>query len=169
MSANAVADYLLLKVDADAGDTISNLKLQKVMYYCQGWHLASFGMPVFTEALEAWEHGPVVRPVYFRFRHFGAMSITSDLVRTNPADDLSDESRSLIDDVWEMYGREFAWTLRDRTHEEPAWKRAWAVGENTVLDLMVMRDFFLGEQRRLAKFGPLADSSLAWAQSVAAQ
>ena len=124
MSAHAVADYLLGKIDTDAGDTISNLKLQKLMYYCQGWHMAVYGMPLFNEPIEAWKDGPVVPPVYFRFQHFGALSILPDMVRTDPAVDLSEQSRALIDQVWEQYGREFAWSLRNRTHREPAWLQA---------------------------------------------
>jgi uncharacterized phage-associated protein len=45
----------------DIGDVISNLKLQKLLYYAQGFYLAIYGKALFEEDIVAWEHGPVVR------------------------------------------------------------------------------------------------------------
>ena len=53
------ADYFLSKIDEDAGDVITNLKLQKLVYYAQGFSLALCGRPLFAERIEAWQHGPV--------------------------------------------------------------------------------------------------------------
>ena len=55
-----VAAYILAKQDDDSGDLISNLKLQKLAYYAQGFCLAMHGRPLFPEAIKAWKHGPVV-------------------------------------------------------------------------------------------------------------
>src|SRR5450631_518283 len=59
LTARAVADYFLSLVDEEAGDSLSNLKLQKLVYYAQGFSLALTGKRLFDEAIEAWEHGPV--------------------------------------------------------------------------------------------------------------
>lgn len=48
------ADYFLSKIDEDAGDVITNLKLQKLVYYAQGFSLALCGRPLFAERIEAW-------------------------------------------------------------------------------------------------------------------
>ncbi len=47
------------------GELISNLKLQKLLYYAQGFHLALYDKLLFSEDIEAWQHGPVVRDVCF--------------------------------------------------------------------------------------------------------
>ena len=59
-----IANKIISKTDLEHGDTISNLKLQKMMYYQQGFHLAYFGTPLFDEDIVAWQYGPVVPSVY---------------------------------------------------------------------------------------------------------
>ncbi len=59
--AKEVADYSLGSVEPDSGDNLSNLKLQKLVAYAQGFHLAmKDGEPLFDEPIEAWAHGPVI-------------------------------------------------------------------------------------------------------------
>ena len=48
-----IANKIVSKTDLEHGDTISNLKLQKMMYYQQGFHLAYFGTPLFDEDIVA--------------------------------------------------------------------------------------------------------------------
>ena len=54
----------------------SKYKLQKLLYYTQGFHLAIYGVPLFEEKLIAWEHGPVVKEVYDKFKEFGSNAIS---------------------------------------------------------------------------------------------
>jgi uncharacterized phage-associated protein len=54
-----VAKYFLAQSSVDAGDLISNLKLQKLVYYAQGFTVALTGKPMFVERLEAWLHDPI--------------------------------------------------------------------------------------------------------------
>ena len=63
LSCHDVAKYFLALTDEDAGDLISNLKLQKLVYYAQGFHLALFDTPMFGEPIEAWTHVPLSRKV----------------------------------------------------------------------------------------------------------
>ncbi len=60
LSCDDAAKYFLAQTSEDAGDLISNLKLQKLLYYAQGFHLALYDEPLFPEAIEAWTHGPVL-------------------------------------------------------------------------------------------------------------
>ena len=62
-SAQQIADYLIA-FSHSVGDPISNLKLQKLLYYAQAWYLALHNEPLFPESIEAWVHGPAVPPVY---------------------------------------------------------------------------------------------------------
>ena len=52
-----VAEYFLSKSEVDAGDVITNLKLQKLVYYAQGFSLAINNRPLFNEQIRAWQHG----------------------------------------------------------------------------------------------------------------
>ncbi len=70
-----VARYFLLKADPDEGELISNLRLQKLLYYAQGFHLALYDELLFAEAVVAWMHGPVVPEVYHEFKRYGAERI----------------------------------------------------------------------------------------------
>lgn len=51
----------------EEGSFISNLKLQKLVYYAQAWHLAIHGTPLFEEDFEAWVHGPVIPSLYQKY------------------------------------------------------------------------------------------------------
>ena len=66
-SAQTVANHFVELLHDQGG--ISNLKLQKLLYYAQAWHLALYGEPLFRDRIEAWVHGPVVPPVFGAFKH----------------------------------------------------------------------------------------------------
>lgn len=115
-----VADYFLANVKEDSGDSISNLKLQKLVYYAQGLHLAMRDAPLFGEPIEAWDHGPVVPGLYHAFKHRGYRAIEPP--EQFVADDYAPEAREILDAVLEVYGQFAAWKLRDLTHDEPPWR-----------------------------------------------
>lgn len=123
-----VADYFLSKVDDETDELISNMKLQKLVYYAQGCHLALFDEPLFSEPIKAWAHGPVIPSLYRKYKDFGAQGIQL------PAEgiDLSKYEKrvcDLLDDIYEVYGQYSAWKLRNLTHEEPPWKDTPQDGE----------------------------------------
>jgi uncharacterized phage-associated protein len=62
-SAADVARFFLSSAEPDDND-ISNLKLQKLCYYAQGILTAMGGVPLFSESIYAWDHGPVVEQLY---------------------------------------------------------------------------------------------------------
>ena len=120
LNCHDVARYFLALNDDGAGDLISNLKLQKLMYYAQGFCLALYDRPLFSERIEAWQHGPVVPELYRAYKECGAGPI--------PAPDnldfsiYSQDERDLLTEVYEVYGQFSAWKLRNMTHEEAPWK-----------------------------------------------
>ncbi|MDK2014598.1 MULTISPECIES: Panacea domain-containing protein [unclassified Deinococcus] len=119
MSAQAVADYFITKPDVEAGDNITHLKIQKLLYYSQGWHLALFNEALFDERIEAWAHGPVVPVVYERLKEFGANPIPLDAV--SEEESLTLEQKDLLDEIWEVYGGYTAKALEELTHAESPW------------------------------------------------
>ena len=74
-----IANQLLVKAyRASDGELMTNLKLQKMLYYQQGFHLAYFGTPLFDDEIEAWMYGPVVPSVYNHYKGNGRNGIISD-------------------------------------------------------------------------------------------
>jgi len=141
LSVEDIANYFLAKNDPEAGDMISNLKLQKLCYYAQGFHLAMFNEPLFTEEIEAWQHGPVIPSLYRKYRDYGADSI--------PAPDKLDLSiydkkvQDLLDEVYRVFGQFSAWKLRNLTHEEAPWKEAFEKGAGVeVITHASMKEYF---------------------------
>jgi len=119
-----VANYFLKRQDPDAGDLMSNLKLQKLVYYAQGFHLAMLDAPLFEDPIEAWEHGPVCVRLYQEYKQYGsnAIPIPDDVDAWNI---FTDTTREVLNDVYEAYGQFSAWKLRNLTHEDAPWLNAY--------------------------------------------
>ncbi|MFZ2163403.1 MAG: type II toxin-antitoxin system antitoxin SocA domain-containing protein [Sideroxyarcus sp.] len=119
LTCHDVADYFLALQDEDSGDTISNLKLQKLVYYAQGVYLALYDKPLFAERMEAWTHGPVVPDLYHRFKEYGSEAIPAD--QHFNLEKFDSDSREILDEVNRVFGQYSGWKLRNMTHEEPPW------------------------------------------------
>jgi uncharacterized phage-associated protein len=140
MKAQDIANYFLTLVDEEAGDSLSNLKLQKLVYYAQGCHLALFGKPLIEESIEAWEHGPVIPALYRRFRQHGAEPIPAP--KNIDRAKYTKRVRELLDEVFKVYGQFSASKLRNMTHAEPPWKEAYDVSPSTVISHESMKTYF---------------------------
>ena len=140
MAYNAIdiAKKIVCKTDVEHGDTLSNLKLQKLLYYMQGFHLAFFDEPFFNESIEAWTYGPVVPVVFQEFKRYKKRSINPD----NYHDDLvlTDDEQQMFDMVYSEYNRYSAVALMNMTHTEGPWKNH---GIGDVITNEELRAFFL--------------------------
>lgn len=135
-----IADKIILRTDTERGDIISNLKLQKLLYYMQGYHLAFFGNKFFDADLVAWTYGPVVPDVYHRFKENGAFGIVLDSTQHEHIN-LSDEEEDMFSQVLAEYGKFSAIRLMEMTHQETPWKEATDT-EEKIIDTETMRSFF---------------------------
>jgi uncharacterized phage-associated protein len=124
ITCHVVADYFLLKVDPTAGDTISNLKLQKLCYYAQAWSLALHKKPLFGERIEAWTHGPAIPDLFERMKGSGWQAVDPTQLVSDPLAQLPDETKSLLDEVWRKYGWLTGRQLEQLTRGEAPWKDA---------------------------------------------
>lgn len=70
-----VAQYFISQSKISSPYAVTNLKLQKLLYYAQGFHLAVYGEPLFEEEIQAWAHGPVIPSVYNRLKRYGYFSL----------------------------------------------------------------------------------------------
>lgn len=76
-----IANKLLHRAWMDeSSELLSNMKLQKLLYYQQGFHLAYFGTPLFNEDIVAWQYGPVVPEVYEAYKSFGRAGIKPQVI-----------------------------------------------------------------------------------------
>jgi uncharacterized phage-associated protein len=119
LTANDVASYLLMTAN-DLEVPLSNLKLQKMLYYAQGWHLAVNGSALFPDSIEAWIHGPVVPSVYQVYKNHGFGPLTAD---TKPPH-LAKETKEFLGTLFRYYIKFSPHELELATHREEPWKAA---------------------------------------------
>lgn len=123
--AENAARYLVELANNEAEpDPLTPMRLHKLLYYAQGWTLATRGRPLFAGRLEAFVHGPVVRELFARLPS-GPALLTPELVPGDSAQ-LTDEERALLACIWERYRQYSASALRQMTHQEPPWINARA-------------------------------------------
>ncbi len=125
---------------------IDAMKLQKLAYYCQAWHLAITAEPLFSNDVEAWKDGPVVRELFNR--HKGARSVSSWPYGDRHS--LPYEKQQLIELVCAEYDPLKGDELSDRTHDEPPWTITRGdlppnMGSNRVIDRSLMAEYFRGQ------------------------
>jgi uncharacterized phage-associated protein len=140
-TANRVADAIISLSNENSLE-ITNLKLQKILYYAQAWHLVLRNGPLFGEDIEAWVHGPVVPCVFRRFKNLRWDPI--------PSPGSSSESKTVsahLTEVWRVYGKYDATELERRTHSETPWKEARRglppdVASHNVISHASMRKFY---------------------------
>lgn len=150
MDAAVVANFFILKASADE-DVLTQLKLQKLLYYAQAWHMVFLGRPIIDEQFQAWAHGPVLRSIWGRFPH--GLNPTMTQVQCNGT--LPNDSIEVLNSVWSAYGFLNAKALEELTHQEDPWIEARAGCEpeersENIINLETMRRFYTNYQRRLA-------------------
>lgn len=110
-----VAQYIL-----SAQGEMTAMKLQKLVYYSQAWHIAWTDDVLFANRIEAWKDGPVC-PDLFRLH---ARSFRISRLRRGDADKLTGAERDTVDRVLAYYGRRSPQWLSDLTHMEDPWRDA---------------------------------------------
>jgi uncharacterized phage-associated protein len=138
MNVQNVAEYFLARANENEDSDISNLKLQKLIYYAQAFHLAIFDKPLFNAEFEAWTHGPVCPELYHQYKSFKSAPIPFDS-EINIAL-FSSEQIELLEEINDVFGQFSAWKLRDMTHAETPWKEKEAVAG--VIEKSSMMDFY---------------------------
>ncbi len=135
-----IANKIIASADADQGSVISNLQMQKLLYYVQGYNLAFYDKPLFEDEIVAWQYGPVVVRAYDSFKGFGKSSIS--LLENQPIADLSEEEEGVFNEVLDVYGQFNAIKLMNMTHEERPWRTVFYKNPQGVISKDLLRDFF---------------------------
>lgn len=132
-----IANYVISK-SKSYGDKITNLKLQKLLYFLQAAFLVEKSKPLIKQPFERWSYGPVIADAYFFFNQFGYRQIEEPVARVDikridgkmniektefDENSIDKADRKLID---EYYGQLYvfrAGQLVDLTHRQEAWKK----------------------------------------------
>lgn len=134
----------------EIGRPVSNLKLQKLLYFVQVEFIRQLGEPCYDEPIVHWRHGPVVESVYQKYKAYGAENITDmelqyldicfDIEKMSfvterklyNEDDFAYGHQFLIKGVVEYYKDVSPWEMVELTHRENPWLQTDRNDEITV-------------------------------------
>lgn len=140
-----IAKWILTRnkceVELESGDCISNLKLQKLLYYSQGCYLALKDRPLFDEEIEAWTYGPVVPEIYQTYKKFGNLGIDTTQMSFNP-EIINSDDITILEEVYDEFGQFSASKLVKMTHEETPWKSTYSPYSNNTISKDVIKKYF---------------------------
>lgn len=125
-----IADTLI----RDYGDELmlSNLKLNKLIYYAQAVMLRHTGHVLFTDNIEAWKYGPVEKSVYNAFSRYGSSRINEPTGQTTPR--LDEDQHITIETIAKDYGKLTAFDLMMFSHRPgSAWRDAYQPDKNVII------------------------------------
>ena len=135
----SVARYII-SYCREQGYVMSNLKLQKVLYFVQAAFLSTRHYPCFQDDFEAWDFGPVVPVVYHEYKIFGSSNIIVD--RHVSEDIFCIEDREIINDMVDICAEYSASDLVSITHSQSPWKDAYRRYSNNIIPKDAIEEFF---------------------------
>jgi len=141
--ATDVSKWFLANIDRESGESITHLKLQKLLYYAQAWNLVLQDKPMFSNRIEAWMHGPVVPDVYSQYSANGYNAIDAPV--SSPVFD--DNTEHVLREIMRVYGKYDAKYLEELTHNEEPWLKTRGnlpleARCNDEIPLELMKDFY---------------------------
>ncbi|HEY9600247.1 MAG TPA: type II toxin-antitoxin system antitoxin SocA domain-containing protein [Allocoleopsis sp.] len=118
-----VARYFIVRAYEDGIEAeMTNMKVQKLLYYAQSLHLALYDEPLFDEEIQAWRYSPVCPPAYRFYSEFEAKQLP--IPSKEFLLEIPDRNRELLEEIWGYFGGYHAYRLSDMTHFEFPWKKA---------------------------------------------
>lgn len=128
-----IANYILDQCEKQ-NRPVTNLALQKILYFCHVWSLINLNRPLIKHNFEAWQYGPVLQYVYREFKQFDRQQITSRAFRVNPTSgkrevasyNFQEETAALLEQVVNFYSRMSASDLVNMSHADNGpWEKVW--------------------------------------------
>ena len=136
---SAVVAESILDFCREHGDLMTNLRLQRILYYTQAWHLAMHDAPLFDQEFEASPSGPIEPLVYCQFAAFNSQPIAETVANVIVPAAL----KRHINEVMEAYGSLSAFDLERLSKDEEPWKAARATGsEKPIIQKTLMKRYY---------------------------
>ena len=133
-----VARYVI-EYCKDRGYIVSNLKLQKILYFIQAEFLVNKNDVCFDDRIEAWDFGPVVPRVYQEYKCFGSNNI---ITRRREEIDIEANDRNMINGIVDVCAGYSATELVDITHRQTPWIAAYDKFQNNEISNESIKNFF---------------------------
>lgn len=146
--AKDIAEYFLAQPTTNESEKITPLKLQKLLYYSQGFTLAILGQKLFSDRIEAWRHGPVCPNIYQEYKKYSYHPIPR-FENINELNKITSNKAvaAILAAVW-IYFKDYSGNqLEEMTHQEAPWQNAVAKGLNTEIRDQNLLEYF----RKLVK------------------
>ncbi len=152
------ANYLVYLTQG-ALDDLSNMKLNKLLYFAQGHCLKQTGDVLFDDTIEAWDHGTIVYDVYKKYQPFGDSPIT--VCDAEEAKKMPSEAITILIDTVREYGKYTAMALRNMTHvPKSPWDLSYKRGEKRVpIGVDLIKEYFNKHEKPIDDFQIVLDSS----------
>jgi uncharacterized phage-associated protein len=133
-----------------SGTPVTQMQLQKMVFFAQGLHLALHDDPLCSEPFFAWKFGPVVPSIYQLYKKWGSSPIVEKPVQEHTVHPnapetpvLSSTEREAIDYTWEITKNLDGITLSNWSHAANSpWAQAYANGENTIISNAIIKEYF---------------------------
>lgn len=119
---------------------VSNLKLQKILYFVQAEFLVSTGEACFPESIEAWDFGPVVPEVYHRYKVYGSSNIP--YIRNGIKGRIEQSDKGMIEEMVDWCSNYTASQLVDITHHQDPWINAYTTYRNNIISKKSIKEYF---------------------------
>lgn len=155
-----VANFILDRSDA-RNIPITNLSLQKLIYFIHGWFYSIYDKPLVKNKFEAWQYGPVQRVLYDQFKVFKDRPIvntratyiepeTGQSVYREPV--ITEGHANVIEQVLDKYAGYTAGELVDESHaEDGPWEYVWKQAEEVVYPGMRIPDSLIQDHFKRMK------------------
>lgn len=144
MRAIDVANWFIDKanselVDEEIVEGISNMKLQKLLYFAQAAKLSVDKKPLFEDEIEAWEYGPVVKDVYHKFKKYENQPISKPSNRDFR--NLDESTMEFLENIWDIFGKFSAARLVHIAHNHEPWKEAYK-SRDKIITKKTLRSYY---------------------------
>lgn len=117
VTALQIAEHFIARINAREEGEISNMKLQKLLWFAQKMSFRLYDRPLFDGVFKARKYGPVSVDVYDTYKSQGKAQLVNE--DDKPLVDLGEHDDEVIELTIEKYGKYSAWGLSDLSHEDP--------------------------------------------------
>jgi len=162
MCSSALANFFIDKAKSEQ-ITLTNLKLQKLMFIGFGWVYALTEKDLTDgEGFQAWQHGPVLPSIYHQMKRYGDKPISESATDYDSDENKvyipvirTSDTKNILSKVWDIYKSFSAWSLRDLTHEENTpWDKAYSHSRSfSPIDNSEIKDYYLSYIKQLLAKG----------------